>query len=95
MIFLCEHPAAAGVPEPEYPANMLVRSVHHQRQIRWNKHEIFLSELLWENASVSCPSMFAQFSIARDVPGLNCQGCPRLFRSRNCFTGPFSGGRMT
>src|SRR6267378_1101660 len=40
-------PYPARVPEPEYPSAMLVRSVHHQGQIRWKKHEIFLSEVLW------------------------------------------------
>jgi hypothetical protein len=37
----------ARVPEPEYPATMLVRSVHHQRQIRWKKHDVVLSQVLW------------------------------------------------
>src|SRR5712691_1373654 len=35
------------VPEPEYPANMLVRSVRRQGHFRWKKDEVFLSEVLW------------------------------------------------
>src|SRR5216683_2320287 len=37
----------ARAPEPEYPASMLVRSVHHQGQIRWKKHDVVLSQVLW------------------------------------------------
>src|SRR5258707_7671589 len=35
------------VREPEYPANMLVRSVRRQGHFRWKKDEVFLSEVLW------------------------------------------------
>src|SRR5712692_2513979 len=35
------------VPEPEYPANMLVRSVRRQGHFRWQQDEVFLSEVLW------------------------------------------------
>src|SRR5712664_2300295 len=35
------------VPEPEYPANMLVRSVRRQGHFRWKQDEVFLSEVLW------------------------------------------------
>jgi putative transposase len=37
----------ARVTEPEYPSTMLVRSVKHQGLFRWNKHDVFLSEVLW------------------------------------------------
>jgi transposase InsO family protein len=37
----------ARVPEPEYPATMLVRSVRPQGNFRWKKHDVFLSEVLW------------------------------------------------
>jgi putative transposase len=38
----------AKVREPEYPANMLVRSVHSHGHFRWKKrHDVFLSEVLW------------------------------------------------
>jgi transposase InsO family protein len=38
----------ARVPEPEYPATMLVRSVHSHGHFRWKKrHNVFLSEVLW------------------------------------------------
>ncbi len=40
-----EYPAQ--VPEPEYPSTMLVRSVRSQGIIRWHKHDVFLSEVLW------------------------------------------------
>jgi putative transposase len=35
------------VPEPEYPATMLVRSVRGQGIFRWKKHDVFLTEVLW------------------------------------------------
>src|SRR5467141_2346591 len=35
------------VPAPEYPANMLVRSVRRQGHFRWKQDEVFLSEVLW------------------------------------------------
>ena len=37
----------ARVPEPEYPPSMLVRSVRRRGHFRWNKDEVFLSEVLW------------------------------------------------
>jgi transposase InsO family protein len=62
----------APVPEPEYPSTMLVRSVHHHGQIRWKKHELFLSEVLWGERVGLLPLderrftiYFAQFPIAR------------------------------
>ena len=35
------------VPEVEYPATMLVRSVKSHGVFRWQKHDVFLSEVLW------------------------------------------------
>jgi transposase InsO family protein len=35
------------VPEPEYPSTMLVRSVKSQGVFRWQKQDVFLSEVLW------------------------------------------------
>src|SRR4029077_6129687 len=35
------------VPEPEYPATMVVRSAHGQGIFRWKKHDVFLTEVLW------------------------------------------------
>jgi transposase InsO family protein len=65
-------PYPARVPEPEYPTTMLVRSVHHQGQIRWKKNEVFLSEVLWGEQVGLLPVderwftiYFAQFPIAR------------------------------
>jgi len=62
----------ARVPEPEYPTSMLVRSVHHQGQIRWKKNEVFLTEVLWGEHVGLLPAderwftiYFAQFPIAR------------------------------
>ena len=40
-----EYPAR--VPEPEYPDSMLVRSVKSHGGFRWQKHDVFLSEVLW------------------------------------------------
>jgi transposase InsO family protein len=37
----------ARVPEPEYPESMLVRSVRPHGHFRWNKSDVFLSEVLW------------------------------------------------
>ena len=42
------------VPEPEYPANMLVRSVRRKGHFRWKHEEVFLSEVLWASAWASC-----------------------------------------
>jgi putative transposase len=65
-------PYPARVPEPEYPATMLVRSVHHQGQIRWKKHDVVLSQVLWGERVGLLPVderwftiYFAQFAIAR------------------------------
>src|SRR6266849_4538772 len=62
----------ARVPEPEYPATMLVRSVHHQGQIRWKKHDVVLSQVLWGERVGLLPVderwftiYFAQFPIAQ------------------------------
>ena len=35
------------LPEVEYPDSMLVRPVGHKGQMRWKKHEVFVSEVLW------------------------------------------------
>ena len=36
------------VPQVEYPATMLVRSVHSHGHFRWkHRHDVFLSEVLW------------------------------------------------
>lgn len=35
------------LPEVEYPDSMLVRQVGHHGQIRWKKHEVFVSDVLW------------------------------------------------
>ena len=60
------------VREPEYPASMLVRSVHHQGQIRWKKHDVVVSQVLWGERVGLLPVderwftiYFAQFPIAR------------------------------
>src|SRR5229473_6334816 len=62
----------ARAPEPEYPASMLVRSVHHQGQIRWKKHDVVLSQVLWGERVGLLPVderwftiYFAQFPIAQ------------------------------
>jgi hypothetical protein len=65
-------PLSGAGPEPEYPATMLVRSVRHQGQIRWKKHEVFLSEVLWGERVGLLPTderwftiYFSRFPIAR------------------------------
>ena len=62
----------ARVPDPEYPETMLVRSVKHQGQFRWKKHDVFLSEVLWSERIGLLPEddrwfiiYFAQFPIGR------------------------------
>jgi len=62
----------ARVPEPDYPTSMLVRSVHHQGQIRWKKHDVVVSQVLWGERVGLLPTderwftiYFAQFPIAR------------------------------
>lgn len=60
------------VPEPEYPATMLVRSVRPHGHFRWKHHDVFLSEVLWgENVGLLQEDdrwftiYFAQYPIAR------------------------------
>ena len=62
----------ARAPDPEHPTTMLVRSVHHQGQIRWKKHEVILSKVLWGERVGLLPVnerwftvYFDQFPIAR------------------------------
>jgi transposase InsO family protein len=35
------------VPEVDYPPTMLVRTIKSHGHFRWNKHDVFLSEVLW------------------------------------------------
>lgn len=60
------------VPEPEYPETMLVRSVRRKGHFRWNKQDVFLSEVLWSERVGLLPEdgrwftiYFAQYPIAR------------------------------
>src|SRR6266849_1235541 len=60
------------VPEPEYPESMLVRSVRRQGNIRWKKHDVFLTEVLWGEQVGLLPEedrwftiYFAQLPLAR------------------------------
>jgi putative transposase len=62
----------AQVPEPEYPETMLVRSVRRKGHFRWNKRDVFLSEVLWGERVGLLPEdgrwftiYFAQYPIAR------------------------------
>ena len=63
----------AQVREPEYPATMLVRSVHSHGHFRWKKrHDVFLSEVLWGERVGLLPIderwytvYFAEFPVAR------------------------------
>lgn len=62
----------AQVPEPEYPETMLVRSVRRKGHFRWNKRDVFLSEVLWGERVGLLPEdgrwftiYFAHYPIAR------------------------------
>jgi len=64
----------ARLPEPEYPETMLVRSVRQHGNFRWgkDKHDVFLSEVLWSERVGLLPEddrwftiYFAQVPIAR------------------------------
>jgi len=64
----------ARVPEPEYPESMVVRSVRQHGHFRWgkDKHDVFLSEVLWSERVGLLPEderwftiYFAQVPIAR------------------------------
>lgn len=60
------------MPEVRYPDNMLVRSVRPHGHFRWNKHDVFLSEVLWGENIGLLPEddrwfriYFAQLPLAR------------------------------
>ena len=60
------------VPEPEYPETMFVRSVRPHGHFRWNKYDVFLSEVLWGERVGLLPEddrwftiYFAQLPLAR------------------------------
>jgi putative transposase len=62
----------AQLPEPEYPATMLVRSVRTHGHFRWKKHDVGLSQVLWGERVGLLPLddrwytiYFAQFPLAR------------------------------
>lgn len=65
-------PFPARLPEPEYPASMLVRSVRQKGHFRWKKQDVFLSEVLWGESVGLLPHderwftiYFAQLPLAR------------------------------
>ena len=59
----------AQVPEPEYPETMLVRSVRRKGHFRWNKHDVFLSEVLWsETSGVAAGGWKMVHDLLRAVP---------------------------
>ena len=62
----------ARVPEPEYPQDMLVRSVRPHGHFRWKHYDVFLSEVLWGERVGLLPEddrwftiYFAQVPLAR------------------------------
>jgi len=75
----------ARVPEPQYPETMLVRSVRPHGHFRWNKHDVFLSEVLWGERVGLLPVddrwftiYFAQVPIARfDSQKLRVMSLPK------------------
>src|SRR5229473_1692642 len=86
------------VREPEYAANMLVRSVRRQGHFRWQKYEVFLSEVLWGERVGLLPEderwytmYFAQFPIARfDSQELRVTPLPKTQGWYKGRTGPES-----
>jgi hypothetical protein len=74
------------VPEPQYPANMLVRSVRGQGIFRWKKQDVFLSEVLWGETVGLLPEdnrwftiYFAHVPVARfDSHSLQVKPLPKL-----------------
>jgi len=65
-------PFPASLPEPDYPKDMLVRSVRSHGHFRWKKHDVFLSEILWGERVGLWPEddrwftiYFAQLPLAR------------------------------
>ncbi len=65
-------PFPARLPEPDYPENMLVRSVRPHGHFRWKKDDVFLSEVLWGERVGLMPEddrwftiYFAQLPLAR------------------------------
>jgi hypothetical protein len=95
------------VPEPEYPATMLVRSVRGQGIFRWKKHDVFLTEVLWGENVGLCPEddrwftiYFAQYPLARFdsqklcvTPLPKTQPSQRRYRRRGLA--PFPGSSST
>ena len=60
------------LPEPKYPASMLVRSVRLRGHFRWKKQDVFLSEVFWgENIGLLAEDdrwftiYFAEIPVAR------------------------------
>jgi putative transposase len=79
----------ARVPEPEYPDTMLVRKVQHKGHFRWQKHEVFVSEVLWGERVGLLPVeehdyilYFAQIPLAR-------------FDSRHAYLTPLTEAERT
>ena len=65
-------PFPASLPEPDYPKDMLVRSVRRHGHFRWKKYDVFLSEILWGERVGLWPEddrwftiYFAQLPLAR------------------------------
>lgn len=83
------------VPEPEYPATMLVRSVRTHGHFRWKKHDVGLSQVLWGERVGLLPLddrwytiYFAQIPLARfDSWQRRVLPLPK----NNCFYGADAG----
>jgi hypothetical protein len=57
------------LPEPEYPAPMLVRSLRRQGHFRWKKDEVFLSDVLWgERVGLLPETIDGSRSTSRSIP---------------------------
>jgi len=56
-------PYPAPVPEVEYPDTMEVRTVKSQGCFRWNKQDIFLTEVLWGESIGLLPAGHGLFTV--------------------------------
>jgi len=83
------------LPEVEYPATMVVRSVRHQGIFRWKKQDVFLSEVLWGESVGLLPEderwftiYFAQIPLARfDSQNLLVRPLPQPAASEKVWAG--------
>ncbi len=84
------------LPEVEYPDAMLVRTIKSHGHFRWNKHDVFLSEVLWGEPIGLLPVddgtytvYFAHLPLARfDVRTCTLSPLTNGNRDRHAASGP-------